>query len=89
VKLGPRPWHERWERKDLKGVEDLGLPERFYEKAKKVAKPWEEYDLMLKYRNSINPEETDEIMREVAEGFKENERKKIKRRQGKFEGDNS
>lgn len=76
VKLGPRPWHERWERRNLRGVQDLGLPEKFYEKAKKVAKPWEEYDLMLKYRTSINPQETDEVMDEVAEGFREIERKR-------------
>ena len=50
VKLRPRPWLERWERKDLKGVEELGLPQRFYDRAKQLSKPWEKYDLMLQYR---------------------------------------
>jgi large subunit ribosomal protein L19 len=50
VKLKPRPWLERWERQDLKGVQDLGLVERFYKRAAEVAKPWEKYDLMKEYR---------------------------------------
>ena len=50
VKLRPRPWLERWERKSLKGVQDLGLPQIFYDRAAEVAKPWEKYDLMLQYR---------------------------------------
>lgn len=50
MKLRPRPWLERYERQNLKGVEDLNLPQRFYDKAAKVAKPWEKYDLMLQYR---------------------------------------
>lgn len=49
VKLKPRPWYARWERMNLKGVQDLELPERFYERAKQVAKPWEKYDLMKEY----------------------------------------
>lgn len=50
VKLKPRPWLERWERQELKGVQDLGLPERFYKRAAEVARPWEKYDLMKEYR---------------------------------------
>lgn len=49
MKLKPRPWLERWERKNLKGVEDLGLPERFYKRAEELATPWEKYDLMKQY----------------------------------------
>lgn len=49
VKLKPRPWYDRWERKNLKGVQDLGLPKRFYDRAKEVATPWEKYDLMKQY----------------------------------------
>jgi len=44
---------ERWERQNLKGVEDLNLPQVFYDRAEKVAKPWEKYDLMLQYRQFI------------------------------------
>lgn len=50
VKLKPRPWLERWERKDLKGVQPLDLPEKFFERAKKFETPWEKYDLMKQYR---------------------------------------
>ena len=76
VKMGPRPWHERWERADLQGVEDLGLPERFYERARKVAKPWEKHDLMKQYREQINEPETEQIMAEVHENITELARKK-------------
>lgn len=48
--MKPRPWLERWERQELKGVQDLGLPERFYKRAAEVAMPWEKYDLMKEYR---------------------------------------
>lgn len=50
VKLKPRPWLARWERKNLKGVQDLGLPDRFYKRAAELATPWEKYDLMKQYR---------------------------------------
>lgn len=50
VKLRPRPWLERWERQDLKGVQDLGLPQKFYDRAAQLATPWVKYDLMLQYR---------------------------------------
>jgi large subunit ribosomal protein L19 len=49
VKLKPRPWLERWERKNLQGVQDLGLPEKFYKRAKELETPWEKYDLMKQY----------------------------------------
>lgn len=49
VKLRPRPWLERWERKNLKGVQDLDLPEAVYKRAAEVATPWEKYDLMKQY----------------------------------------
>ena len=65
VKLGPRPWHERWERQELRGLEDLGLEERFYIKAAKVAKPWLKHDLMREYRETIDEDETAEIMTDV------------------------
>ncbi|KAG1677009.1 39S ribosomal protein L19, mitochondrial [Nymphon striatum] len=72
VKLKPRPWHERWERKELRGVQDLNLPERFYKRAAEVAKPYEKYDLMKQYRKLIPEEEQLGIMEEVEEHHKEN-----------------
>jgi len=50
VQLKPRPWLERWERKDLKGVDAFKLSQEFFDRAEKQKKPWEKYDLMLQYR---------------------------------------
>lgn len=49
VELKPKPWLERWERKNLKGLQDLGLDEKFYKRAEELATPWEKYDLMKEY----------------------------------------
>lgn len=65
VKLKPRPWCDRWERKDLKGVEELDVPQELIDQAKKVATPWEKYDLMKEYRVTIPEEEQNEIYSEV------------------------
>jgi len=64
VRLNPRPWRSRWERHDLKGVEGVeeqvkpSMLERAKEKT--IAKPWEKYDLMKKYRESLPLEDQDE-----------------------------
>lgn len=34
----------------MKGLADLELEERFYERAKELDTPWEKYDLMKQYR---------------------------------------
>nr|CAG4647457.1 EOG090X0F2L [Megafenestra aurita]SVE92695.1 EOG090X0F2L [Megafenestra aurita] len=82
VKLRPRPWLERWERQNLKGIEELNLPQRFYDKAEKVAKPWEKYDLMLQYRKTIPAEEQEKIYSEVHSQLQQQEykRKLLRRR---------
>nr|SVE70727.1 EOG090X0F2L [Daphnia similis]SVE71353.1 EOG090X0F2L [Daphnia similis]SVE72612.1 EOG090X0F2L [Daphnia similis] len=83
VKLRPRPWLERWERQNLQGVEDLNLPQRFYDKAEKVAKPWEKYDLMLHYRKTIPAEEQEKIFAEVQSQLQQQElKRKMRRRRG-------
>nr|SVE88312.1 EOG090X0F2L [Daphnia similis] len=83
VKLRPRPWLERWERQNLQGVEDLNLPQRFYDKAEKVAKPWEKYDLMLHYRKTIPAEEQEKIFAEVHSQLQQQElKRKLRRRRG-------
>nr|CAG4651383.1 EOG090X0F2L [Simocephalus serrulatus]SVE94542.1 EOG090X0F2L [Simocephalus serrulatus] len=83
VKLRPRPWLERWERQDLKGVEDLNLPQKYYDKAKKVAKPWEKYDLMLQYRKTIPAEEQEKIFAEVHSQLQQQDlKRKVRRRRG-------
>lgn len=50
---------------ELKGAEILNLHERFYKRAKQLAKPWEKYDLMKQYRATINDDEAETVMKEV------------------------
>lgn len=84
VKLKPRPWLERWERQDLKGVFNIydHVDERHISKAIKLAKPWEKYDLMKDYRATIPEEEQQEIYSEVYSKLHQLEltRKKMKRK---------
>lgn len=80
VQLKPRPWHERWERKNLQGLMDLGLPEKFYKWAKLHEKPWEKYDLMKEYRATIPEEEQAEIFQEISSQYPQLE---ASRRRGK------
>lgn len=67
VKLKPRPWLERWERQELKGVsnieEHLKEKDRVRRELRKT--PWEKYDLMKDYRKTIPAEEQSEIWSEV------------------------
>jgi large subunit ribosomal protein L19 len=84
VKLKPRPWLERWERQELKGVSNI--MENLYEKhIKRIAlraTPWEKYDLMKEYRRSVPEEEQQEIYSEVYSKLHQLEltRKKMKRK---------
>lgn len=52
ISLNPRPWTEKWEHQELKGVEDLipHLTVKRIRKFKAAEKPWEKYDLMKRYR---------------------------------------
>ncbi|CAK9825749.1 39S ribosomal protein L19, mitochondrial [Anthophora retusa] len=65
IPLNPRPWLEKWERKNLKGVRDLVLNMRRIKQAAAAVKPWEKYDLMKIYRKTIPEEEQNEIFSEV------------------------
>lgn len=65
VKLKPRPWHCRWERFDLQGVEKFELKEKLFIQARKLARPWEKYDLMKQYRHCIPEEDQKEIWEDV------------------------
>jgi len=74
VKLKPRPWSERWYLFNLQGIQDLELPEKFYERARRFAKPWEKYDLMKQYRSVIPEEEQQEIFADVYEQQRQTEK---------------
>lgn len=84
VVLRPRPWLERWERQDLKGVANVDqyLTDKIRAKAAKQVKPWEKYDLMMQYRATIPEEEQKEIYTEVYSHLHELElqRKKMRRK---------
>lgn len=84
VKLKPQPWLERWERQDLKGVENIDehLIEMQRVKAVKFATPWHKYDLMKEYRRTIPEEEQDKIYSEILPKLQQLEvnRKKMKKR---------
>lgn len=76
VKLNPRPWFQKWELYNLKGVEDLMpmLNENRKRKFEKNRKPWEKYDLMKMYRASIPQETQVDIYKELDEAFKREQR---------------
>lgn len=84
VRLKPRPWLERWERQELKGVSNIReiVNQRHIDKGKKSEKPWEKYDLMKDYRKTIPEEEQNEIYSEVFTQLHslQIQRKKLKRK---------
>ncbi|EDW38211.1 GL12468 [Drosophila persimilis] len=67
VVLRPRPWLERWERQNLRGVANIDqyIKDKHRKSAEKVQKPWEKYDLMKQYRSTIPEEEQKEVFAEV------------------------
>ncbi|XP_065354575.1 large ribosomal subunit protein bL19m [Calliphora vicina] len=67
VRLRPRPWLERWERQNLKGVANVDeyINEKNRRKALQHEKPWEKFDLMKQYRSTIPEDEQKEIFAEV------------------------
>ncbi|XP_012280639.1 39S ribosomal protein L19, mitochondrial [Orussus abietinus] len=67
IPLNPPPWVMRWERKELKGIQDV-MPLISVKRKKKStieAKPWERYDLMKIYRETIPQEEQMVIFSEI------------------------
>lgn len=82
VKLKPRPWVDRWERKNLKGVQDFDIPEKHIKRAKELATPWEKYDLMKQYMKTIPEEEQLDIFSEIQSQLHslESQRKQLKRK---------
>ncbi|KAH9495395.1 mitochondrial 54S ribosomal protein YmL19 [Bulinus truncatus] len=65
VKINPKPWEQRWERMNLRGIEPIELTPKMIRGINKNLKPWEKYDIMLDYRGRVNEEEEEEIMSEV------------------------
>lgn len=71
VPLNPRPWLEKWEQKELKGITNINVCRKRLKKAKAAAKPWEKYDLMKAYRETIPEEEQSDIFAEVQSSLRE------------------
>ncbi|KPJ17908.1 39S ribosomal protein L19, mitochondrial [Papilio machaon] len=67
VKLKPKPWLERWERQELKGVANIDEHLKEKDKVRRELRktPWEKYDLMKQYRKTIPAEDQNEIWGEV------------------------
>lgn len=69
VTLRPRPWMQRWERKDLKGVKQESIDEHITDKMRRQKKmreePWHKWDLMKEYRATIPEEEQIEIYSDI------------------------
>lgn len=82
VPLKPKPWIEKWERHDLKGIKDMWVNRRRYLKAVAARRPWEKYDLMKIYRETIPEEEQKEIYAELHSELHSLEitRRKLKRK---------
>lgn len=82
--LKPRPWLERWERQELKGIANLEefVTEKMARRVKLRETPWEKFDLMKEYRRSIPAEEQSQIYSEVHSELYQFElaRKKMKRK---------
>ncbi len=55
IKLNKRPWHCRWERMGMKGIDNASwednINEKMWRRKKDTDKPWEKYDLMKQYRS--------------------------------------
>lgn len=86
VVMKPHPWLEKWERQNLKGIKDLFLiiNQKRRRASIKTATPWEKYDLMKIYRETIPEEEQKQIFAEVYGQLHSLEitRRKMKRKRG-------
>jgi large subunit ribosomal protein L19 len=67
VKMKPFPWFQKWERQNLKGVEELDHHLNWWRAKQKPLHetPWEKYDLMKEYRRTITEEEQSKIFTEI------------------------
>ena len=68
VKLNERPWRHRWDRKSLNGV--IYPEEKRYEYEQKIKshaefKPFNKWDMMKHYRETIHDDDHKEIIRDI------------------------
>lgn len=83
VKLKPRPWEQRWERKNFVGIANVSehITDKMTKQMERLKTPWEKYDLVKEYRKTIPEEEQQEIYADVYSQLHQLEiqRRKIKR----------
>lgn len=89
VPLRPRPWMQRWERKQLKGVKQESIDMHITDKMRRqiIAReePWHQWDLMKDYRSTIPEEEQLEIYAEVQPKLKKlRQKQKVQERSKMF-----
>jgi large subunit ribosomal protein L19 len=69
IKLNPKPWHQRWDRKPfIKGIVLPPIPNSEYAKYKASNndfKPFEKYDLMRNYRETIHDTDYSVILKDL------------------------
>ncbi|KZC11706.1 PREDICTED: 39S ribosomal protein L19, mitochondrial [Dufourea novaeangliae] len=78
ITLKDQKWLEKWERQNLKGVVELMpfVSQNRRRKAAAAVTPWEKYDLMKIYRETIPQEEQEEIFSDLQMDLKQLEVKK-------------
>ncbi|XP_066586061.1 large ribosomal subunit protein bL19m [Prorops nasuta] len=65
VPLRPLPWTQKWETKNLKGVTGAVAGINRMKRAAANQKPWEKYDIMKQYRETIPEEDQKAIFGEI------------------------
>ena len=68
VRLNPKPWRHRWERKNLKGAILPHLSNSEYKKYVKSSadyRPYEKYDLMKHYRQNIHDTDYADVVKDI------------------------
>lgn len=68
IMLNPKPWRHRWERKYLKGAILPAFERSEHAKFKNSSadfRPYERYDLMKHYRDTIHDEDHADIVRDI------------------------
>ncbi|XP_034253361.1 39S ribosomal protein L19, mitochondrial [Thrips palmi] len=81
VKLNPRPWTENWYKYDFKGIDNIEdqITNKMNRRRIQLRKPWEKYDMMKTYRETLPEEEINEILSEIKEDVEEHEQKHRRR----------
>ncbi len=79
IPLNPRPWRHRWDRKSLNGVIFPNQKRYEYEEYVKSYtdfKPYNKYDMMKHYRESIHDDDHLEILDDIKQFETEAEKSK-------------